>query len=316
MSKDERIKEAREVLELLGLPKAQINRRSALCLLALLNLIPDKSWSMSENPLMGITPIMDWSKDNYSVEYAPNTRETFRRQSIHQFVQAGIALQNPDDPKRAINSPKTVYQIEANLLAVLKSYGTKSWKSKLANYLSLRKTLIEKYAKERDQELIPVEIKKGKQINLSSGKHSKLIKAIIEGFAPRFLAGAKLVYVGDTGEKFAYFDEELAAKLEFDLDRHGKMPDVVFYDDEKGWLILAEAVTSHGPMDNKRYSELSALFTSSNAGLVYVTAFPDKTTLSKYLGEIAWETEVWVADSPTHLIHFDGERFLGPYPFQ
>jgi hypothetical protein len=94
------------------------------------------------------------------------------------------------------------------------------------------------------------------------------------------------------------------------------MPDVVFYDDEKGWLILAEAVTSHGPMDNKRYSELSALFTSSNAGLVYVTAFPDKTTLSKYLGEIAWETEVWVADSPTNLIHFDGERFLGPYPFQ
>jgi hypothetical protein len=35
--------------------------------------------------------------------------------------------------------------------------------------------------------------------------------------------------------------------------------------------------------------------------------------MSRYLGEIAWETEVWVADAPSHLIHFNGERFLGPY---
>ena len=35
--------------------------------------------------------------------------------------------------------------------------------------------------------------------------------------------------------------------------------------------------------------------------------------LSVYLGEISWETDVWLADSPTHLIHFDGEKYLDPH---
>ena len=81
----------------------------------------------------------------------------------------------------------------------------------------------------------------------------------------------------------------------------------------RNWLVLVESVTSHGPVDAKRHSELSRLFSSSSAGLVYVTAFPDRSVMSQYVGQIAWETEVWVADSPTHLIHFNGPKFLGPY---
>ncbi len=91
------------------------------------------------------------------------------------------------------------------------------------------------------------------------------------------------------------------------------MPDVVLYYADRNWLVLVEAVTSHGPVDGKRHTELAKLFMGAKAGLVYVTAFPNRTTMSRYLGEIAWETEVWVADAPSHLIHFDGERFLGPY---
>jgi type II restriction enzyme len=91
------------------------------------------------------------------------------------------------------------------------------------------------------------------------------------------------------------------------------MPDVVLYFSEKDWLILIESVTSHGPVDGKRHEELAQLFANSSAGLVYVTAFPDRAIMRKYLGDIAWETEVWVADAPTHLIHFNGVRFLGPY---
>jgi hypothetical protein len=204
-----KIAEALELLKILGLPPSQQNPRTALCLLALLNLTSDRSWKEAENPLIGITPIMKWIKDNYQKEYAPNTRETFRRESMHQFVAAGIVLYNPDDPKRPVNSPKTVYQIESITLDLLRSFNTKKWNKKLKEYFSQRQKLSDLYAKKRKLNLIPVKISSKNKISLSPGAHSKLIKAIIEEFAPRFVPGGILIYVGDTGKKWGYFDKKL-----------------------------------------------------------------------------------------------------------
>ncbi|EOL7904289.1 BsuBI/PstI family type II restriction endonuclease [Escherichia coli] len=307
------IEAAQQIIASLGLPRAQQNERSALCLLALLNLTPGKAWSDAENPLMGITPIMNWVREHYGKVYAPNTRETFRRQSIHQFCAAGVTLYNPDKPDRPVNSPKAVYQIEPAALSMLRTFGSPAWHDSLTTYLAERETLVTRYAKEREQNRIPVEIAAGQQITLSPGEHSELIRAIIEDFAPRFAPGSVLVYAGDTGEKWGYFDAPLLAGLGVDVDSHGKMPDVVLHFTEKNWLLLVESVTSHGPVDGKRYAELARLFAGSTAGLVYVTAFPNRSIMGRYLGEIAWETEVWVADAPSHLIHFNGVRFLGPY---
>jgi hypothetical protein len=308
-----RINEAYQILISLGLPRAQHNDRSALSLLALLNLTPSKTWGQVENPLVGITPIMSWVREHYDKEYAPNTRETFRRQTMHQFVDAGIALYNPDKPDRPVNSPKAVYQVVPAVLTLLRSFNTPEWQDNLMTYLSLSQTLKAKYAMEREQNRIPVQIAHGKEITLSSGEHSKLICAIIEDFAPRFAPNSVLVYVGDTGDKWGYFDAVLLTKLGVDLDSHGKMPDVVLHFVERDWLLLVESVTSHGPVDGKRHAELTKLFSGSTAGLVYVTAFPTRAIMGRYLSEIAWETEVWVADAPSHLIHFNGIRFLGPY---
>jgi hypothetical protein len=313
MSAREHIKNAHKILVSLGLPRAQQNERSARCLLALLNLTPKKKWAQAENPLMGITPIMDWIRDHHKKTYAPNTRETVRRQTMHQFVDAGIALYNPDKPDRPVNSPAAVYQIEPAALTLLRSFDTRTWHNKLTAYLAERQTLAARYAKERKQNLIPVQIAPGQKINLSPGEHSELIRAIIEDFAPRFVPGAELIYAGDAGEKWGYFDAVLLTKLGVNVDAHGKMPDVVLFDPKQKWLVLVESVTSHGPVDGKRHAELGKLFAGSTAGLVYVTAFPTRAIMGRYLGEIAWETEVWVADSPSHLIHFNGERFLGPY---
>lgn len=283
------IEAAQQIIVSLGLPRAQQNERSALCLLALLNLTPGKAWADAENPLVGITPIMDWAREHYGKEYAPNTRETFRRQSMHQFCDAGVALYNPDKPDRPVNSPKAVYQIEPAALA--------------------RCNL------NRDTVLLALLGVAGNQrFTLGPGEHSELIRAIIEDFAPRFAPGSVLVYAGDTGDKWGYFDAALLAGLGVDVDSHGKMPDVVLHFVEKNWLLLVESVTSHGPVDGKRHAELAKLFAGSKAGLVYVTAFPNRSIMGRYLGEIAWETEVWVADAPSHLIHFNGVRFLGPYP--
>lgn len=313
MNAAEKLSEALEIVTCFGLPRAQQNERSALCLLALCAMEPQKDWKQAEAPLIGITPIMDWARTHYQKNYAPNTRETVRRQTMHQFVDAGIALYNPDEPERAVNSPKAVYQIAPAALALIKLYGTKKWSKALTKFLTDQEPLAKRYAQERVMRQIPVKLPAGKEIQLSPGAHSELIKAIIEEFAPRFAPGSIPVYAGDTGDKWGYFDEQRLRDLGVCVDTHGKMPDVVLYYPQKGWLLLIESVTSHGPVDGKRHAELAKLFAGSTAGIVYVTAFPNRAIMARYLGEIAWETEVWVADAPTHLIHFNGERFLGPY---
>lgn len=311
--KSNSISAALQIISALGLPVAQQNERSALCLLALLNLTPTKKWSEAENPLLGITPIMDWIRDHYDKTYAPNTREIIRRGTMHQFCDAGIALYNPDKPDRPVNSPKAAYQIEPITLALLRTFGTPVWNDVLVGYLAERQTLIDRYANEREQNRVPVQLTPGTVIALTPGEHSELIKAIIEDFAPRFAPGAVLVYAGDTGDKWGYFDSKLLSNLGVDVDPHGKMPDVVLHYPTKNWLLLVESVTSHGPVDGKRRAELMQLFAGSTAGRVYITAFPNRGVMARYVGEIAWETEVWVAEAPSHLIHFNGERFLGPY---
>ncbi len=196
---------------------------------------------------------------------------------------------------------------------MIRTFGTGSWNVKLAEYLEQRATLADQYAKERDMQMISLVINGDKELALTPGKHSNLIKDIINEFGPRYAPVAEVLYIGDTGSKMGHFDEDIFKSLRLTFDSHGKFPDVVLYLRSKNWLLLIESVTSHGPVDAKRHAELASLFKDSTAGIVYVTAFPDRQTMAKYLGDISWETEVWVADAPSHLIHFNGERFLGPY---
>ena len=310
---EKRIVEAIDILGQFGLPCAQINERTAYCLLALLNITPDKAWGEAGSPLVGITPMMDFAREYYGKDYAPNTRETFRRFSMHQMVQAGIALYNPDMPDRPTNSPKAVYQISPAALDVIKAYGSRDWTGKLAAFKSMASTLTAQYAKERLMDMVKVKIRKDLQVSLSPGKHNELIRAIIEDMAPRFIPGSTLVYIGDTGEKWGFFDDALSARLGFSVEVHGKMPDVILWQEEKNWLVLVESVTSHGPVDSKRYIELSELFSSVHADKVFISAFPDKRTFARFASDVAWETEVWVSDNPTHMVHFNGDKFIGPY---
>lgn len=312
-AKPSKVGEAIDVLVQFGLPRAQLNDRTAYCLLALLNLTEETPWSKATAPLVGITPMMDFARNNYGADYAPNTRETFRRFSMHQMVQAGIALYNPDMPDRPTNSPKAVYQISPAALRVIKAYKTRTWSRKLAAFKKSVSTLVEQYAQERQMDMVQVRVRDGRAVSLSPGKHNELIRLIIEDMAPRFMPGATLVYIGDTGDKWGFFDKKLAAQLGLNVEEHGKMPDVVLWYEAQNWLVLVESVTSHGPVDSKRHIELKTLFASASADTVYISAFPDKRTFARFASDVAWETEVWVADNPTHMVHFNGSRFLGPY---
>ena len=205
--------DARKILLSLGLPRGQQNERSALCLLALVDLRPNRKWPDARDPLMGITPMMDWIREHYKKDYAPNTRETLRRQTMHQFVDAGLALYNPDKPDRAVNSPAAVYQIEQSALKLLRSFDSGDWHINLSAYLAQRQTLAARYARERKQNLVPVHVSPSQAIQLSPGEHSELIKAIVENFGARFVPGAQLIYAGDTGEKWGYFDAVLLEEV-------------------------------------------------------------------------------------------------------
>ena len=308
-----KIKEALSILQMLHVPRAQQNDRSALTLLALVNIRADTKWEDASDNLIGITEMMDYFRANYGIDYAPNTRETVRRQTVHQFLQIGLAVANPDDPSRPINSPKTRYIIEPKTLQLLKTFNSQDWERNLTIYLKDATSLGKLQVRERAMPMIPVTLPEGETILLSSGGQNELIKKIVEEFCPRFTPGGKIVYIGDAGEKLNEKELQYFEQLGIKLDKHGKMPDLIITIFEKKWLFLIEAVTSHGPINLKRHNELSELFGQSEYGLVFVTAFEGRKIMHKYLSEIAWETEVWVAEAPSHLIHFDGERFLGPY---
>ncbi len=309
----EQIQDARTVLEVLGMDAERSNERSALVLLALLGLRPGEPWSDAANPMLGTRAIMDFIRDAYDKEYAPNTRETVRRFTLHQFAEAHLLQQNPDQPDRPVNSPKWNYQITAEALGVIRTYGTEQWDSAVSTYLAAVPGLKAKYDAVREMDRIPLTLPGGLEFTLSPGGQNVLLKSMAEDFCPRFTPGGEVLYIGDAGDKWALFERDRLAGLGVTVDEHGKMPDLVVYMPDRNWLVLMEAASSHGPVDSKRRGELAALFADSTAGLVYVSCFPDRAEFRKYVAAIAWETEVWCADHPTHMIHYNGERFLGPY---
>lgn len=308
-----KIDDAKEILKELGLPAAQQNEISAYTLLALCVIKPRDSWSKASRASLKVSKgIMAFCKDVYKKEYAPNTRETFRRQVLHQFVQARIADYNPDNPSLPVNSPNAHYAITNEALKAIKTFGTKAWEEEAEMFKSAVGELSKKYLKARKQTLVPVKLSNGRILKLSAGKHNEVQAAIVHNFAARFAKGSEVLYLGDTANKDLYVDKEALKVLGIPITEHSKLPDVVLYDRKKNWLYLIEAVTSHGPVSPKRIIELEEMLKNCKAGKVYVSAFPDFAEFKKHSTNIAWETEVWVVDFPEHMIHFNGDRFVGP----
>ena len=312
--REKKLKGATEILRSLGFAPKQSNEVAGYTLLALLDLKPGQSWNEAAAPLRGITPIIDFVATAYGVRYAPNTRETIRDEAVKYFVEFGLLLRNPDDPARPTNSGKTVYQVEAHALELIRTFYTLEWNGKLKAYLASRDRIRKELDRDRKLARIPVKLPSGKTVTISPGGQNPLIKTVIEEFCPRFVAGGTVLYIGDAEDKFLHLDADYLQRLGIAIPAPAKMPDVVVHDTRRNWLLLIEAVTSAGPVDRKRRKELKDLFVGCKAGLVFVTAFANREAMRSFLTQLSWETEVWIAEDPDHLIHFNGERFLGPYP--
>ena len=302
-----KIEEARAILKELQVPAKQQTDLCCFALLAMANIKEQDSWLSATNEWIRIHDIIAYTKEFYGVTYAENSRETFRKKAIHHFRNAAFI----EDNGEATNSPNYRYRLTDEMLSLIHSYRTENWGLEKLEFLSSHETLMDIYASKRTMRKMPVRIN-GENFTFSPGKHNELQKAIIEEFAPRFAPDSECLYVGDTTEKDLVKNVEKLRELGFAITLHDKMPDVVLYLEEKNWLFFIESVTSVGPMEPKRIREIEEMTESVTAGKIYVTAFLDFKTFKRFSESLAWDTEVWIADMPDHMIHLNGDKFLGP----
>jgi len=288
-------------------PTKQQTDLCCFVLLAMANIREQDSWSSATNSWIRIHDVIAYTKKYYSVTYAENSRETFRKQAMHHFRNAAFI----EDNGKATNSPNYRYRLTSEMLNLIQSYGLEAWGTRLFVFQKTHETLVQLYASKRTMQKMPVKIN-GEDFTFSPGKHNQLQKAIIEEFAPRFAPNSECLYVGDTIEKDLVKNEDKLRGLGFAITLHDKMPDVVLYCEDKNWLYFIESVTSVGPMGPKRIKEIADMTAEVAAGKIYVTAFLDFKTFKKFSDSLAWETEVWIADMPDHMIHLNGDKFLGP----
>lgn len=274
-------------------------------ILALAGIKKTTQWKNATNEWMRIHDIIQFANNHYYKGYAENSRETFRKQALHNFRNAAMV----EDNGKATNSPNYRWRITDEFLKVLRSIDKDN--SALLNFKEKHISLVELYSSKRTLKKMPVKINGG-NYTFSPGKHNELQKAIIEEFAPRFAPNSECLYVGDTTNKDLYKDEKRLKDLGFEITLHDKMPDVVLYREEKNWIYFIEAVTSVGPMDGKRIVELKGMTKNVSAGIIFVTAFLDPKTYKSFVDKLAWDTEVWIATMPDHMVHLNGDRFLGP----
>ena len=297
----------RSFLDAIGMPKKQQSDVCCYTILAMAGIRPKTSWAKASNAWIRIHDIIQFINQYYRASYAENSRETFRKQALHAFREATIV----EDNGLATNSPNYRYRITEETLSVLRCLESASWLEQVNLFLAYHDRLVDKYVSKKSVNKQFVKIN-GVGYSLSTGLHNKLQKLIIEEFVPRFAPDVKCLYLGDTADKALVKDAETLKTLGFDIAIHDKLPDIVLYSQPKKWLYFIEAVTSVGPMTPQRILDIKSMIKNVELGAIYVTAFMDLKTYKKFITELAWETEVWIAELPDHMIHLNGDKFMGP----
>lgn len=303
----DKLKTAKDILANIGMPQQQQSDLCALALLGLAKLKENDAFEEATNGWMRIHDVIQFINENYNTTYAENTRETFRKQAMHNFRNAALI----EDNGMATNSPNYKYRIAPEFLQVIKTVGTTKEEATLKAFNQNHEKLIDVYASKRSMPLMPVKIN-DKEFVLSPGAHNKLQRAILEEFAPRFAPNSECLYTGDTTNKGLVKNAEKLSGLGFEITAHDKMPDVILYRNDKNWLYFIEAADSVGPMSAERVLDINNMTKNVVCGKIFVTAFWDFKKYKRFSEQLAWDTEVWIAEMPDHMIHLNGDKFLGP----
>jgi type II restriction enzyme len=313
------LNEAVEILSSVGIPlegKTQRQmERMAMCFLAVAGVTD--SWKaakgLDDQRHLKSREIINFINDNFEENISSGSYDDIRRKDLKLLVLANLIVNSGDNPSAATNDPTRGYSLHPGFTRLVQAFKTKTWNKNLAQYLQNRELLSEVLARKRELSKMPVILPDGASIELSAGAHNVLQKNIIEDFLPRYGKGCRVLYIGDTANKILHLEKDELARLNFFELSHEKLPDIIAYNSSQNWLYLIEAVHSSGPMNEIRVLELKRMIQTCTAKIIFVTAFLNKAEFRKWIMDIAWETEVWIADSPAHLIHFDGEKYLSPY---
>lgn len=315
------INDALCILNSLGIPFEGMTERRlermGMAFLAVVDVKRNNQWKDAKQSGDGWAPqtrqIIDYVNQNFNESISSGSYDDIRRKDLKLLTVAEIIERSANDPNAATNNPTRGYALSPHYAVVVRSYGSEEWPDEVDKLVAEKGTLRNRLAGIRQINTISVTIPGGKTLTFTPGKHNDLQKAVIEKFLPRYGFDAEVLYVGDTADRFLLLEKERLESLSFFKLTHDELPDVVAYSSRKNWLFLVEAVHSSGPITSLRLEELKRLTKECSADIVYVTAFLDRGTFRKFAPDIAWETEVWIADAPDHLIHFNGDKFLGPY---
>ena len=305
-----------DVFQLIGIPvdntDSKLERMAKACL-AVGKIKKDFSEACSfEDGFTRTRDIITFENKNFGEDISPGSYDDIRRQDLKLLVEAGIVVNSSSTEEQATNNPSRGYGLSTSFANLLHSFGSSRWEILLNEFRKETKSLKEELERRRDLQKVPVTLPNGKTIVLSYGEHNNLQKAIIEVFLPLFGFGAEVLYVGDTKDKFLHLEKAELEKIKFFTLEHEELPDVVAYSREKNLLYLIEAYHSTGEWDEIRVRKVKRKLEESGctANVIFFTAFENKNIFKQKAKDIAWETEVWIADSPEHLVHFNGYKFL------
>ncbi len=306
------------ILENFGIPLTNTPRRLERMAIAFLAVADIKSVKdiklakdLNDGYALKTRVIIEYVNEHFQESISSGSYDDIRRKDLKLLVVGGIVLQS--NPNSATNDSTRGYGLNPIYANLLRQYPSKIWQNIVKEALKDIEPIAERLKRKRKIKKVPVLLPSGKKLQFSPGLHNDLQKVIIEEFLPRYGYNAKVLYVGDTSDKYLHLDQDSLSQLNFFDIAHEELPDVIAYSEEKNWLYLIEAVHSSGAIGEIRLLQLQKLTKNCKADIIYVTAFLDKPTFRKFIADIAWETEVWIANNPDHLIHFNGDKFLGPY---
>lgn len=287
------------------------NNMAARFILAATNITEDDVWNQAQNTGIQIHNALKFLNNNYKLNLKENTRESLRKNGPKKMETVGLAHDNVNEGIPT-NSSRRKWYLSDDFFKLIKLYDNKKlYKNALCNFKKGHESRIALMKDKRNRAMIPINYN-GYKFKLTPGLHNILHKEVLQKFAPKFAGGSKLLYIGDTEKKDLKIDYALLHDLGFPMNMHELIPDIILYQEEKNWIFLIECVASTGPMSVDRVKEIRKAY-KGNSGLVFVTAFQDWREYKKFVESIAWETEIWIADFPDHMIHMNGNKFMGPY---
>lgn len=319
-SKQQIIRESLDILIKFGIRFSDMTPRRlemmSMCFLAVCDVNSPGGWErakcFSDNYSLRSRDIIDYINENFGEHISKGSYDDIRRKHLLRPVDAKIIVRTI--PASSRNNPTRRYALSDSYAAVVRAYGTGDWEGMLKTILLGKTTQTEAYAQDHNLPTMPVRIPDGKKIALHPDPHNVLQKDIIEKFLPKFGFDSELLYIGDADNKYLVYQKDKLEDIGFFNLNHAELPDVIAYSERKNLLFLIEAFHSTGAITIDRLSNLKRLTENCKAKIVFITAFADFKIFIKHSRKIAWDTEIWIAEIPEHMIHYNGPKFLDLAP--